>query len=383
MEFIKQKVHQIFANQVFLSDTIRMALYQEDPNLFGLLDYDNDSIFLEPTLFCHFLSDIDKNLTIPLSQSLLGYISVTERPKFVSIKADQFGIINLPNLGYIRVNSKETTLLMIEQLEQNLIRNQFLPNSIIRLCWHPTDLLRYEKNITFYEPVESTAQKYQHPLFQAVIFFQRNLPDFWQLIESVTREFVVFNSPPEQHSFAGIMHHGTAYFNVENKPQTPIFFIDDIAHQCGHIIFNALTLDTGKYLRVPKDFPLKEFTGVSYERRGVYGAFHGLFTYTTILHSLDTVLSNDSISDIPLRYEALGRLGFYINKFGLDLTNMNNPKILTDEGMEFHRQFAAGYAYICQKYQPVLKGLDYHNQPYTFQYDLFSTLNPIRNTNFV
>lgn len=369
-------------NTASLSDSMRMALYQADSGIFSLLDYDNDHTFLEPTLFCYFLSDIDKAIIISLNQSLLGYVSAVNRRSSISVKADRFGLINLPNLGYVRATPNKSFKLDIAQLEQNLIANQFVPKSKIRLCWHPTDLLSYENDISFYEPVELTAQKYQGPLVQAVNFFQQNMPEFWQLIESVTREFVVFNSSPEQHSFAGIMHHGTAYFNVENKSQTSVFFIDDIAHQCGHIIFNVLTLDTGKYLRVPKDFPLKEFTGVSYERRGVYGAFHGLFTYTTILHSLNCVIDGVPGFGEHLRYEALGRLGFYLDKFSIDLANLNNPKILTDAGMEYHRQFAAGYEFIRQKYQSALAGFNYQNQPYTFQYDLFQYLNPIHKISF-
>ncbi|ADB37672.1 hypothetical protein [Spirosoma linguale] len=370
------------ANQSILSDTIRMAMYQSDPTLFELLDYDNDSIFLEPTLFCHFLSDIDKAVTIPLTQCLVGYISNNNRPDLLTVRADRFGLINLPNLGYIRANPFEPFTINSAQLTTGLIPNQSLPNSTIRLCWHPTDLLGHRQAISFYESVEVTAKKYQKPLFQAVHFFQTKLPDFWQLIESVTREFVVFSSPPEHHSFAGIMHHGTAYFNVENKPQTPVFFIDDIAHQCGHVIFNALTLDTETYLHVAKDFPINEFTKASWDTRTVYGAFHGLFTYTTILHSMDSVLEATSALSKVLQHEALGRIGFYIYKFNIDLTNMNNPSILTEAGMDYHRQFAAGYAYIYQKYQSALAGFKYSNQPYTFQYDLFALLNPLPKTPF-
>ncbi|WP_338877042.1 hypothetical protein WBJ53_15410 [Spirosoma sp. SC4-14] len=377
------KKEQLDNHQASLSDTIRMAVYQKDETLFELLDYNDDRIFLEPTLFCQFLSDIDKSELTPLEQCLFGYIPVEDRPSSLTVKADRFGLVNLPNLGYVRAKPYETFTLSTTELDQLLIPNQFLPSSSIRFCWHPTDLLGYQKNITFYESTELTVQNYQKSLFLAVHFFQTNLPDFWQLIETVTREFVVFNSPPEHHSFAGIMHHGTAYFNVENTTKSAVFFIDDIAHQCGHIIFNALTLDTNQYLRVPKDFPLKEFTGYDGERRGVYGAFHGLFTYTTILHSLDTLLSSPSNFDDALRHEALGRLGFYLDKFGFDLVNLNNPNILTETSMDFHRQFAIGYNYIRQKYQSALSGFSYQNQPYTFQYNLFSHLNPLPKTRVV
>lgn len=173
------------------------------------------------------------------------------------------------------------------------------------------------------------------------------------------------------------MHHGTAYFNTENKLQTPVFFIDDIAHQCGHIVFNVLTLDTPKYLKVPKDHPLKNYSTNPGEMRGAYGAFHGLFTYTCILNALDHVLQSQYFTDENLRFEALGRIGFYLSKFYLDLKLMNNPEILTEDGLDSHRQFQEGFELIANQYGKEVRKFDYNNQLYTFQYDLFLEVNAI------
>ena len=239
---------------------------------------------------------------------------------------------------------------------------------------HPTDLLAYAKDVSFHEPVEDTLYKNEDALSVATTFLQKQLPNFWSLIASVTREFVVFSSP-DHNSFAGIMHHGTAYFNTENKIQTPVFFIDDIAHQCGHIIFNVITLDTPKYLKVPKDHPLRNYSTNPSEMRGAYGAFHGLFTYTCILHALDEVLQSQYFTNENLRFEVLGRIGFYLHKFYLDLKLMDNPEILTDAGLDFHRQFSEGFQEILARYKKEIQGFDYSNQPYTFQYDRFRESN--------
>ena len=261
----------IFCNQISLSDTIRMAFYQENPSLFEILDYEDDFTFLEPSLFCYFLSDMSKMHKVPLLQSLIGYIPTERRLSMMSLTADRFGMVNLPNLGYIRTDSHNIILVDLNILP-GLIPNQFVENSKIRMCLHPTDLLAHAGNISFHEPVEQTLARNENALFTATTFLQKQLTDFWSLIASVTREFVVFSSP-NHNSFAGIMHHGTAYLNTENKIQTPIFFLDDIAHQCGHIIFNVLTLDTAKYLKVPKDHPLKNYATNPGEMRGAYGAF--------------------------------------------------------------------------------------------------------------
>ncbi|SEJ08835.1 hypothetical protein SAMN04487995_3157 [Dyadobacter koreensis] len=363
----------IFCNQISLSDTIRMAFYQENPSLFEILDYEDDFTFLEPSLFCYFLSDISKTNIIPLLQSVVGYIPDEKRLAMISLTADRFGMVNLPNLGYIRTEPYNIVPVDLITLT-GWIPDQFVENSKIRLCLHPTDLLAYAKDVSFHEPVEDTLYKNEDALSVATTFLQKQLPNFWSLIASVTREFVVFSSP-YHNSFAGIMHHGTAYFNTENKIQTPVFFIDDIAHQCGHIIFNIITLDTPKYLKVPKDHPLRNYSTNPGEMRGAYGAFHGLFTYTCILHALDEVLQSQYFTNENLRFEVLGRIGFYLHKFYLDLKLMDNPEILTDAGLDFHRQFSEGFQEILARYKKEIQGFDYSNQPYTFQYDRFRESN--------
>jgi hypothetical protein len=361
-------------HQAELTDTIKQALYEKDSSIFEKLDFENDLIFLEPSLFCYFLSAIDRSKKIPLYQSVYGYMEESLRPQELLLKSDLFGLINLPNMGYIKtqplldINFKSTEIVF------QIIPNDFIDNSQIRICKHPTDELGLKADILFDEPIEQTLTKNKAALTDACLFLQSNLPEFWQVIESVTREFVLFSSP-NQNSFAGISHHGTAYFNTEKKIQTCVFYIDDISHQCGHIIFNTLTLDVESYLRVPKNHPIREFVKNKDDNRNVYGAFHGLFTYTCILYSMDRILEK---GDDPLMVsEALGRIGFYLNKFKIDLVNLDNPKILTDEGMSFHTQFQASYEYIYAKYNRQIVGFDYSNQPYTFQYDLFKKVNGI------
>lgn len=216
------KVTNLQATNGALTDTIRTAFYHENPSLFELLNYEDDFTFLEPSLFCYFLSDISKTDIIPLLQSVVGYIPDEKRLAMISLTADRFGMINLPNLGYIRTEPYNIVPVDLITLT-GLIPDQFVKNSKIRLCLHPTDLLAYAKDVSFHEPVEDTLYKNEDALSVATTFLQKQLPNFWSLIASVTREFVVFSSP-NHNSFAGIMHHGTAYFNTENKIQTPVFF---------------------------------------------------------------------------------------------------------------------------------------------------------------
>lgn len=337
-------------NSGVISDMIKAALYEVNGEIIDLLDFNDDKIFLEPSLFCYFLSEIPRESKMNLEQCLWGYIPVEKRPTTLGIKSDVFGWINFPNLGYISTTFNTKSTLDNNYIKKHLILDRLVPNSNIRLCLHPTEHLTYQKeNLRYEEPIQISLEKHRNELESAVIFFQNHLEYFWRQVEIVTREFVVFSSP-DYYSFAGIMQHGTAYFNVENKQKSEVFFIDDIAHQCGHIIFNTLTYDTQNYLKVPKDYPLNTFSPNPQEIRGVYGAFHGLFTYSTILRSLDVYLEKGLQLDYRLKHEALGRLGFYLRKFKYDLGLLRNSNIFTHAGSELFEEFNSNFFYFQKKW---------------------------------
>ncbi|MBP6386322.1 MAG: hypothetical protein KA327_06825 [Pseudarcicella sp.] len=356
-------------NRITLSDTIRMALYREDEVVFETLDYDNDFAFMEPALFCYFLSDIPKEKKISLQQILLGYMLPEKKPEKILLQSDKWGYVNLPNMGYLKTEPEANFVMNLSEIKDNLLLNVYVDNTNIRVCQHPTDLLSNAIDIVFDECVADTYFKNKTALNTAVDFFQKYLSDLWGIIQAETREFVVFSSP-NHNSFAGIKHQGTGYFNTENRMVSPIFFIEDIAHQCGHVVYNVLTLQTEQYLKHPKDFPLQNFTSDPSEARGIYGAFHGLFTYTTITHALSNLIKLPIFSDLHI-LEAKARLGFFMQKFQSDLALMTNPQILTDEGMRFCEKFNLIYLAVWSENQTLFKNYTYRNQNYIFDFQIF------------
>ena len=82
---------QLAQNQISLADTIRMAIYQENEQFFDLLDFENDTLFLEPNCFCYFLSDIGSENKTSLEQTLLGYIIEEKRLSKIQLRSDLFG----------------------------------------------------------------------------------------------------------------------------------------------------------------------------------------------------------------------------------------------------------------------------------------------------
>ncbi|MFT4032412.1 MAG: hypothetical protein QM669_08325 [Siphonobacter sp.] len=212
----------IESNQAVLSDTIRSAVYEEDKSFFDLLNYNDDATFLEPSAFCHFLFDSKEKIS--LQQSLIGYGNEASRCITFKAVSDQFGKINLPNKGYLSVNANSERYINIDTIHSEFCPNEFIPDTQIRLCTHLTDLLDKAEGLVFHQSPETTSKSNKMTLLIATNFLRSYLPDFWKLLKYVTKEIVMFSSS-NYNSFAGIMHHGTAYFNTEGKLQTLSFLL--------------------------------------------------------------------------------------------------------------------------------------------------------------
>ncbi|GCC52872.1 hypothetical protein SanaruYs_31110 [Chryseotalea sanaruensis] len=378
----------VFNNQAELADTIRVLFYKQNPLLFDKLAYDNDLAFLEPTLFYFFLAESKNLTTSTLEQSVFGYIEPSLRPKEFEARSDQFGFINLPNIGYLHsepsqqvkivwdFNSKE---LRIKDQISKLTTDSFINGTSIRLCKHHSFLISQlsldGEMVRFNESADHTLTRHLNHIENAFVMMKKISPEFTELLINTVREISIMSSP-NIYSMAAISYHGTAFINTEGLAHDEVFFIDDLAHQCGHVVFNALTLQTTEYLKVPKETFLREFISEKREGRTIYGAFHGLFTYTTILFFLDKALSGFQF-DVKQRHEIIGRIGFYTKKFGSDLKSLDNDQIFTSEGLKFIKKFKDGYDYINDKYNDKLILMNFEGSPYVFSYDFFNQLNPI------
>ncbi|WP_142685783.1 hypothetical protein [Chitinophaga polysaccharea] len=369
-----------------LSEWMKLHLLQVNPDIFDRLDFDNESTFLEPALIFHFLVGQQAGNASPLEQILWGYRPDEYKDSGVKVFADQFGTINLPNYGCYKYHphqhltlhwdnqakvpyfKSDAEIVSLEKME-----DRYLSGTSIKLCNHVPELLTKSFGTPFLEAVAETTATFQKSCEEGLDIIKQMVPDLYHAMSMTCREVTLFNSE-HQVSMAALDYYGTAFLNIENQDHDEVFFVDDLAHQCGHLVFYALTLHPENFLRVSRDTPLKDFSGVEWEGRKVYGIFHGLFTYTCILSCLDRCLEHALFSGKQYR-EALGRLGFYMNKFRCDLGYINDRRILSAAGFAYFDQFKEGYDRLYWKYRHLLHELDYSNQPYIFKFDRFSALN--------
>ena len=84
-------------NLLEFSNTLRTLLYNEDHNLFELIDITDDALFLDPALFYYFAAKENNLSCVSILQLLWGYIPVNLRPELIEVLSDSNGIIYLPN----------------------------------------------------------------------------------------------------------------------------------------------------------------------------------------------------------------------------------------------------------------------------------------------
>lgn len=353
-----------------------------NPDVNNYLLYVDKKAFLEPSLSTYLLAQDNPNIDA-IIQILWCYTDAKNRASRIKVKADQFGTIHLPNIGYYKGESNKSYTIFSDESkisfdEDNSIVNikeefQYLYNTNIKLIKHVPPFLGEIEKIKFVSDIHKQSKLHSEKVAKALGAIKELCFDLYNAIILTTKEIFLYDNL-ESNSFATIYSNGTCFINMENKDQSEVFFIDDVAHQCGHIVYYAITLNARKYLKMQRNTLMKDITGVAHDNRELYSAFHGLFTYTTIMACLDKYLESDEYTENHKK-EALARIGFYMNKMRLDLGYLCSTSILTQEGFKFIDAFKSGYYKIYDKYRKHLQTFLYINQPYNFDMEEFKKDN--------
>ena len=354
------------------------------------MDFTKDQLFLEPLLVAWLT---DKTPSIPLEQVLYGLLSPEHRPQWVKVHTDSQGKAFIAGLGYFRtgvannlinlcIDNHETECDAVVSQEQGAvvfdpIKTMQIHGITIHTGFTPL-LHRFFECETF--PLVQPSSQVKHYLtsiHDAFDSMRRLDPELYQWIKIATRAIQIYcaDSP---NSFATLSAHGTAFLNVDTDSEL-IFFIDDLAHQCGHIIFNAVTLEKSAFIAIDPHTPLQSLTKQPDETRNVYSAFHGLFTYTMITRILNHLMITGELTQLQ-HHHCLGRMAFYLAKFYIDIRNLDKPGLFCEQGMALYQLFAHVYEEMRRGYIDAIKEMNLKNQPYVFSYKRFIETNPITNS---
>ncbi len=376
------------------SDLNRHYIGKVNDKILNLIDFEDDNLFLEPTLFFLPVENKSYSFTTPVEQLLFGHVKDKKNLGVISVISDSNGYINLPGFGYLKTvpNSRfmlesiqDSKGVILKDKNNSIVEYRFeeftyIKNTNIKLIKNQPELLSNYFVTYFNESVEKTAVNNNDFLNNSFEILRKVSNEFVDLIEMTNKEVCVFNSKTPPVSMAALFYFGTAFLNIDSQNHNEVFFIDDLAHQCGHNIFYALTLDQKRYIVPSIDAKISDYAPqIENETRDVYGVFHGLFTYTTIIDSLSKCIELKVFKDDIRLNELIARLGFYMRKFSIDLEIMDNKSILTKEGLEYLEMFREGHRIINAKHSSFIKGLKYDNQDYIFEYKKYLEVNSFIN----
>jgi len=393
--------NQLLSGKSKLIENIKILLYKENENIFDYLDFEDDRIYQEPLLFAYFNSEIENNPN--LDAILYGYTKPELRPEEIHVKSDGFGRIYLANIGWFHTQHKNQHLLLITDknselsfvLNDNAIDFSFEPlkiinNTDIELLKYSIPLLDqyYSDDGQLLVEIEDISKQNLQYLTKAWNLIKELVPTHYALITTSTKKAIIFNVDTAlRNSFAALDVYGVCFSNAYQEDYNEVFFVDDIAHQTGHIIFYALVFEKESFFKVDPHTSLQEIYPSSEQGhyRDIYILFHALYTYYTTFICLDACLSA-SVFDGEKKYEALGRIGFYLSKCDLDLNLIlsksdysSGPEdIFTDEGLIIFKRIKRVFNGIADKYQDQIEGFNFSNQSYNFMQSKFIELNPMK-----
>jgi hypothetical protein len=383
-----------------LIENIKILLYKEKIEIFDILDFGEDSIYQEPLFFVYFKNKEEYKKY--LDSIIFGYSDNSDMK--IKVKSDKYGKVYIPQIGWLITEKKLENFELSRRGKDLLLKQQnnledfkhesskFVQGTNIELLKYPVPILEqfyYDEYSNRIEvEIENITKKHAGNLSKAFQLIKKHIPVHYQLIESVTKKVVIFNVNDDlRNSFATLSAQGIAFFNACQDDYNEVFFIDDIAHQTGHIIFNAMIYNINEFLKVKPGFVVQELKndkGKTVETRDIHVVFHALYTYYTTFICLDAMLENN-VFDGEKLHEILGRMKFYIGKCFLDLRVIDNPitetskakKLFTEKGFKIYDSIREKYLEMNRKWMPKVQSFKLDNQLYNFSYSRFKKLNPI------
>lgn len=366
-------------NIIEIVNTIKLLIYKENPSLLEMVDFENDNIFLEPLLFAYFNSKKDNLFPSEILVEILQGYFLDKKELVVKYSYNSNNVAYIPNVGYFNHGEPKSfdSIYIIKNTKIELLKRPIkLLENIFRT--RTDELINENEIIIDNELYESNI----NALTNAFKFIKYNSHEQYKLIEENCKKVLMFKTNPQNiNSFATINAHGIAFFNVYQEDYDEVFFVDDIAHQTGHIILTTLFYDNKAIFKINEEQNIGSLIKID-DNRSIHILLHAFYTYFTTFMCLDDCLKNNSFNEIQKK-EAIARIGFYLNKCALDFQIFDKlihyfneiEFILTPKGIEIFSMIKNKYLEIFKKWNPTTKHFNYRNQTYNFALKNFLELN--------
>jgi len=376
------------SGQSALAEKMRAVVAHFSPGLMDLLNVRDDCPFLEPLLFAY---AVDRDRRVPLEQLLFGYISDSQKPREIIVFADENGVVEIPRVGYFRTgilnrslrlrwgNGPADSLLTDgDEVVAHAYSAPLMLDGIgIEVCRHLNPLLSQlfvdENGSKIDIDPSLNAGLHAENVRKALQILQACQPDYFSQIRMAVKRIVLYSSD-RPYSFATLGAHGIAFLNVSTGTDE-IFFVEDLVHQCGHVLFSAMTLDPTDILQLAPTLPLAKISGEGKDTRDLYTTLHGVYTEAWMNLCLDNCCDLAVFSPRQ-RHELMGRFALILTRFGCDLRSLSYEGVFNQNGTMLLHWFIDIYRDIVSRRHELLAPLNIQNQPYCFRYENFVNANP-------
>ncbi|MGP1993919.1 hypothetical protein D9V96_018710 [Zobellia laminariae] len=382
-------------------ENIKILAYKEDSEVFNFVNFDNDTIYLEPLLFAYFNRE---NKDEKYIKSILYGYSENRESISVKVKSDIFGRIYVPNLGWIIIKEIESELFLCESSGELLITDDngksidFYLEKLKKINGIGIEILSYSIPLLeqFYFDVddnriqveiEEITKKHSKNIIKAYWLIKKFAPNHFELILELAPKCVIFDvNTYLRNSFSTMSAQGIGFYNAYQKDYNEVFFVDDIAHQTGHAIFDVIIYEQSEFFKISSNTVIDKIQrGDFIEDRPVLVVFHALFTYYTTFICLHACIINKALEGRK-EHEALGRIAFYLIKCRKDLKifigNSNSTNklsgIFTEKGLAIFGMIEKKWEEMYEVYYPLVKEFNMLGHPYNFTYKIFKEQNPFQ-----
>lgn len=207
-------------------------------------------------------------------------------------------------------------------------------------------------------------------LGRAMTALQRGWPGGHAAIAGVLRHVCLFDNGA-QNGFATPAVHGAVFLNVALGDSVP-FFVEELTHQAGHVVFTSVLRSAPPPVSVPLDTELSALATVhESDGRTVEVVLHGLVTLGLMVEALDAV----HLDAPDERAEAAARAAFALLRMSHDLVRLAELSIFTDFGAALVGTLATIHDRAFRRHRDDLRHADFSGQGYNFDFPTYRRVN--------
>ncbi|NGY62564.1 hypothetical protein G7043_26955 [Lentzea sp. NEAU-D13] len=335
---------------------------------------------LDPLLVAYFT---EPEPTVTLEQLLYGRMTPETRPARITVRTDPDGAAELPGIGTLHTDRGCASLVWEFGRElrdrsglvsYTLAEQRHLPGTSMVLDEQISPVLHgfFAASGVRVPVIPDAGAERVRDVVNALELLTSIYPEYDRVIRQSTNRLVLFSSTA-LNSFATPRAHGCVFLDTAYG-RGSVFHLEDLLHQCGHVAFTAMTLDTGRVLGVDKDAPIGG-TDDSGEPRTAYVVLHAVVTERLMAEGLLRAITSDLLGPMA-QHEAAGRLGYILIRYAADMTDLVTADILAADGIPLGARLLADLNRLVAAARPHVAGLDLSGQPYNFDTATFLARNP-------